>query len=381
MFDNNETASRSAPGRRVAAGDDMAVFRPRLPAAAKILPYLEEIDANRWYTNNGPLLQRFERGLAAWFGVPPERVVAVASATAGLSLCLLSAGASPGGLCILPSWTHEASAVAAVRAGLTPWLHDVDEATWQLDPAAVADSVRRQPRVTSVLVTAPFGAAVDPAPWAALAERSGVSVVIDAAGGFDGTRGGAVDTVVSLHATKVFGIGEGGVVIARDAARAERLRTLARLGLSADRTVAQAGMNAKLSEYGAAVGLAALDEWPQRRTGLRRLRAAYAARFGSDGPIRPWLPDGVSSTVVVRLPRPTVVATAEALRRRGIGTRLWWHRGCHRQPAFADLPRQALPVTEALADSVLGLPFHDDLDGRDVDRVVAALLDVVAQPA
>ncbi len=367
----------AGPAADAAAAAGIAVFRPQLPTADRLLPYLRAIDAGRRYTNQGPLLERFERRLARHFAVAPERVVAVANATAGLTLSLLAASAAEaaGRLCIMPSWTHEATAVAVLRAGLTPWLHDVDAVTWQLDPATVADGIRRDPRVAHVMVTAPFGATVDPGPWGELAERTGVGVTIDAASGFDRLRGGPVDAVVSLHATKVLGIGEGGVVVAGGTARAARIRDLARLGLSETRVLPQAGMNAKLSEYAAAVGLAALDEWPARRASLQRLRDHYATRLGGqDQAPRLWRPDGMSSTLMVRLPRPTAAATAAALADQGIETRRWWHAGCHRQPAFAGLPRQPLPVSEALADSVLGLPFHTDLDAPAIDRIAAALL-------
>lgn len=363
-----------------AVSPDIPVFRPRLPSADRLLPYLREIDAGRWYSNHGPLLDRFERALAERFAVAPERVVAVANATAGLSLCLLAARAAAGGtsradrLCVVPSWTHEATAVAVVRAGLTPWFLDVDEASWRLDPDRVAEEIRAEPRVAHVMVTAPFGAPVPFAPWADLSDRAGIGVTIDAAAGFDGLRGGPVEAVVSLHATKILGIGEGGVVVARDAARATLIRRLARLGLSEDRVIDHVGMNAKLSEYAAAVGLAALDEWPARRAGFAWRRERYAARLDGRNGIRVWRPESLASSLMVRLPGPAAVETAEALRRLGIETRRWWHAGCHRQPAFAGFPRRPLPVTEALAESVLGLPYHGDLDAAAIDRVADALL-------
>lgn len=355
---------------------EIAVFRPRLPDTDALIPFLREIDANRWYSNRGPLLERFEAALAHHFAVPAERVVAVANATAGLTLSILASGSpdrGPGGHCIMPSWTHEATAVAVVRAGLQPWLHDVSDHDWQLDPEVVTQSLRDPGKISHVMVTAPFGATVDMSRWAALADRFGVPVTIDAASGFDRLRGGPVDAVVSLHATKVLGIGEGGVVIARDAGQAERIRTLAQLGLSPDRVVMQAGMNAKLSEYGAAVGLAALADWPTRRNALIGLRDSYAARLDARTRVGLWLPEGISSTLIARLPSPNGLEVARALADRGIATRRWWHAGCHRQPAFAAVRRQPLPITDRLAASVLGLPFHDGLDQRSVERVVGAL--------
>ncbi|MFD1623153.1 DegT/DnrJ/EryC1/StrS family aminotransferase [Azospirillum griseum] len=365
----------------------LVVFQPKLPVADRLLPYLRLIDANRWYSNRGPLLARFEQALADHFAVASDRVIGVANATAGLTASLLAAGVDDAGrdgspLCILPSWTHEATAVAALRAGLTPWFHEVEEADWSLSPERVADSLRANPtlaaRVSHVIVTAPFGAVVAAEPWRALSDHFGLAVTIDAASGFDQLRGGPVDAVVSLHATKVLGVGEGGVVIAQDAQRAARLRDLVQLGLSDERVIQRAGLNAKLSEYGAAIGLAALDIWPERRATLVRLRAHYAARLGGVPGLSLWAPEGVSSTLMLRLPGPVAVETGRRLAARGIATRRWWHAGCHRQPAFAACPRHPLPITEALADSVLGLPFHEDLTLCDIDTVVDTLRDVLA---
>jgi dTDP-4-amino-4,6-dideoxygalactose transaminase len=354
--------------------ENISVFVPLLPKADSLLPYLKEIDDRRRYSNSGPLLERFETALAEHFDVAADRVVAVANATAGLTLSLLAAApAAGGGLCVMPSWTHEATAAAALRAGLIPWFHDVDEETWRLDPDTVAASILREPRVVHVLVTAPFGAAVDPAPWAALMRKTGVAVTVDAAAGFDSLRGGGIGAVVSLHATKVFGIGEGGVVIAADADAAQRIRYLAQLGLSNERRMLQVGMNAKLSEYGAAVGLAGMSEWPARRRLLSALRDDFAAAFNGKAGVRLWSPTGVSSTLMARLSRETVDAAGKRLQGLGIETRCWWGRGCHRQPALADCPRTAMPVTEALADSVLGLPFHTDISPGDIARIVAGL--------
>jgi dTDP-4-amino-4,6-dideoxygalactose transaminase len=354
---------------------NISVFVPLLPKADRLLPYLKEIDAGRRYSNGGPLLERFEAALAEHFDVAADRVVAVANATAGLTLSLLAAGPAAGGLCIMPSWTHEATAVAALRAGLTPWFHDVDEETWRLDPDTVAASIRREPRVAHVLVTAPFGAAVDQAPWAALMRDTGVAVTVDAAAGFDSLRGGDVDAVVSLHATKVFGIGEGGVVVAADASAARRIRHSAQLGLSDERRMLHVGMNAKLSEYGAAVGLAGMSEWPSRRRRLSVLRDDFAAALNGNDGVRLWSPVGVSSTLMARLSRETVDGAQARLQGLGIETRRWWGRGCHRQPALAGCPRTATPVTETLADSVIGLPFHADISPGDIARIVAGLAD------
>ena len=111
---------------------DLALFRPRLPPASAILPYLKAIDSARWYSNSGPLVSSLKERLADYFGVPAGGVVTVANGTLGLELALQAVGARPGTLCMMPSWTFAATPAAAIRAGLTPWFVDVDAASWAL---------------------------------------------------------------------------------------------------------------------------------------------------------------------------------------------------------------------------------------------------------
>ena len=111
------------------------VARPRLPSAARILPYLREIDDAGWYSNHGPLTRRFQAGLAAHWGVLPTEVALLSNATSALTLALLASGAAPGSRCLMPSWTFAASAGAVRAAGLVPHFVDVRADTWAPDPA------------------------------------------------------------------------------------------------------------------------------------------------------------------------------------------------------------------------------------------------------
>jgi dTDP-4-amino-4,6-dideoxygalactose transaminase len=81
------------------------------------------------------------------------------------------------------------------------------------------------------------------------------------------------------------------------------------------------------------------------------------------------------------LPEPQADALIGWLADRRIGARRWWGDGCHRQPAFAESPRTALPVTERLADSVVGLPFFVDISRRQIAEVAEAVKDFVDQAA
>ena len=370
-----QVAPAPAPATGPAPGP-IAVARPRLPAAEAILPYLQRIDEARWYSNFGPLLVELEQRLADRLR-PETRIVTVSNATQALTLALQAMDLPVGGHVALPAWTFVATAHAVIQAGLKPWFVDVDPATWMLDPAAVlALSSDLKRAIAAVIPVCAFGAMPDMAGWRAFRDRTGVPVLIDAAAAFDTLHDARLPAVVSLHATKVLGLGEGGYLATEDADLAHRVRQLTTFGFKGSRESLVTATNAKLSEYTAAVGLAALDNWPGDR--LRWMRTAQMLRIALIG--RPevrfqagWGSEWVTSVCTVGLPDGAADGVARMLREDGIDTRQWWDRGCHSSRAFADCRREALPVTEALAGATLGLPFSIDMEAHEIGRVGAAL--------
>ncbi len=361
------------------------VLRPLLPTAEKLLPYLQRIDASRWYTNLGPLLQEFETGVARHFSVEPDKVVTSANATLAIAQTLRALGAEPGGLCVMPSWTFVATPAAAVWAGLRPYFVDVDPASWVIRPDQIRLIARHRP-VSAVIVVSAFGAPFDLAVWDEFTRSTGIAVVADAAAGFDGfagcgQRGTKTPVALSLHATKVSGIGEGAVVIAGDTALAQRVRSFGNFGFYGRRDAAVPGVNAKMSEYAAASGLALLTEWPERRRAWAELTDAFAQEVKAMPELRlaPGFGDGwVSSYGLVELPAwASASGVVAALSRLGVETRQWWGEGCHRQSAYRDCQRTALPETERLGERVLGLPFWLGLTREDLAEVFRAMRSVL----
>lgn len=351
------------------------VARPYMPAAGRILPYLERIDEARWYSNFGPLLLEFETRLADRF-TAPAAVATAASGTLAMTLALKAMGAASGSLCAMPSWTFVATAHAAVQAGLIPWFLDVDPETWMLRPETVRGAMAAAPRpVGAVIPVCAFGRIPDLAAWAAFGEDTGLPVLLDAAAAFDALDELPVPAMVSLHATKVLGSGEGGFIAARDQALIDHVRTLTTFGFSGSRLSNVAATNAKLSEYAAAAGLASLDGWPAAR--LRYMLAAQRLRMAllaTPVQFQPgWGVDWISSVCVVRLPDGCADQVEARLALAGVDSRRWWGLGCHTSPAFRDLPRTALPATERLAASTIGLPFAMDLEMDEIDLVAHAL--------
>jgi dTDP-4-amino-4,6-dideoxygalactose transaminase len=352
---------------------DVPVSRPRMPRAESLMPYLQRIDDRRTYSNFGPLVTELETRLAQRLGMDPDCVITVANGTAGLTLALQSVVEAPKGYCLIPSWTFVATAHAVSAAGLTPFLVDVDEGSWALTPEIARDALTRiDGPVAAVMPVAPFGAPMDTEAWDRFTEQTGVPVVIDAAAGHDAVRVGTTPAVVSLHATKILGAGEGGYVVCRRQDVIVRIKQRSNFGFYGTRDAQTVGTNAKMSEYHAAVGLAAMDAYSSDIAGFRAVAAAYRERLAR----RQWVgfqagfgSEWCGSVCVARFVGADQQRIMSRLDAVGLSSRAWWGAGVHAQTAFAELPRLPLPVTEMLAQETLGLPYFVDMTDTDVERV------------
>jgi len=355
----------------------MRILRPKLPGADRLVPYLNLIDQSRVYSNYGPLSRAFEERLESRFGLPAHGVTTVANATLGLALALSAQDAPRGTLCVMPAWTFIASVHAATMAGMIPYFVDVDVESWSLLPDSVSEAMAQAPgRVGAIMPVAPFGRPVDVRAWEDFRRRSGIPIVIDAAAGFDLVQRSSIPTVVSLHATKVLGVGEGGFVMCTDTSVVREVQKRANFGFDRKREAVVLGGNAKLSEYHAAVGLAAMDEWSGARDEWMAVAQTYRRALTSSNHVH--FQDGfgqawIGSTCVVRLDDGGADRTEALLHQQGIETRRWWGAGAHTQAATQEFPRCPLPVTEKLAASTIALPFYRDLADRDIERVVDCL--------
>ena len=361
------------------------VMLPKLPEADELEPWLRKIDETRRYTNFGPLELLLRGRLGAMTGLAADQVGLFSTGTAALAVAIRTlAGGSPG-ICMMPAWTHVGTAAAVKAAGLEPFLVDCDPATWAIDPGVIErhanlDSVR------AVVPVAPFGDRLDYAAWDQFSRASGIPVAIDAAGGFDQfvNFGGAIPwgrtpVMVSLHATKVFGVGEGGLLLSGDPGVIIQAQKLSNFGIYEDRPIGDAFGNYKISEYAAAVGLASLEGWPARRRALARLASEMRGRMEAVG-VRTAPGFGgefVTSTCMVSIPSLPTDELEGLLAAQGIGVRRWWREGLQSLPAFKDCGRDGLTATSELANSYLGVPFFADMTDEQVDR----LLDVLARLA
>jgi len=362
-------------------------MRPLLLGHEVALHYLKQMDQNRWYSNFGPLVQQLESRLGDLFGTGENTVVTVSNGTAGLVNILRAMNLPKGNFCLLPAWTFIATPASIIAAGLTPYFIDVDESRWAITPETAKKAIAELGgKVSAVMAVAPFGAPIDTAAWDQFTEETGIPAIIDAAAGFDAfssiywSKPGKTPVMVSMHATKTFGAGEGGAVISTNTALIQRVREMSNFGFSGSRVITVPGTNAKMSEHTAAFALSALDLWPQTRELWLCRKWYYAEAFtkiATSVGQHPWMSEEwAASTFSIRLHKPMADKVIAALNDSGIESRQWWGKGCHLQPAYNGYPRAPLPVTEKLAASVVAVPFTLDMNQDDVNRIMQTLQDI-----
>jgi dTDP-4-amino-4,6-dideoxygalactose transaminase len=367
----------------------ISLLIPDLPSAEYLIPWLQRIDATRWYTNFGPLARELEEALSRQWPVAPTgpkdeisalRVVALNTGTSALELGIAALDLRPGGEVLLPALTFPATATAVLRNGLRPVFADVAPDTWQLTPTIARAAAARRP-LALVMPVAVFGCPLDVEAWDAFVEETGIPVLVDAAAAFGNQNiGHRVHVSFSLHATKPFGIGEGGLFVTGNGALAARVRQLSNYGFHQEQAVA-IGTNAKLSEYAAAVGLAQWARWPALQARRRAQWALYRDRVLALPGVTLQAGYGAAAlpaAVVLRLDRPASSVAAN-LAQSGIETRRWYCPALHHHAAFSGYPaigpagEAGLPVTELLETHTLGLPWHNFLDEEGMARVVGSL--------
>jgi dTDP-4-amino-4,6-dideoxygalactose transaminase len=358
---------------------------PTVPALRAVEPFFAEAERLRWFSNGGPCVTRLERECAAQLGLQHPGV-AVNNATSGLMIALRACLGVPDGvrrLVAVPSFTFVASVNAVVWAGFTPVFVDVDPDDWQVSDASLMQLKRVRGSLAGILQCSTFGTAPSAARRASLAAAArllDVPVVVDSAAGF-----GAVDEdgrplgdqgdaeVFSFHATKPFAVGEGGLVTSRSA---DVLRTVSQLnnfGFDHIRAVpGHVGINGKMPELSAAVGLAVLscfDEVLKRR----REAAAWLQEqlHGSDVQFQVGAAGSTFQFVPVALPtaesRQRLLRNAQDAR---VEVRAYFDPPMHRLLPFADCPSAgSLEVTDALAERIIGLPMANDISTASLERI------------
>ncbi len=357
------------------------IVRPVLPSIETVRARFGEVLANGKITNNGRYVRAFEAALSDSLGAP---AAVVANGTLALMLLLRALG-RPGEI-VLPSFTFGATAHAAAWAGLGLRFADLDPETWTLDPGSAARAC--SPRTVAIVPVHVFGVPCRVEALADVARTAGVPLIFDAAHGFGASYGGRCvgslgdAEIFSFHATKLFAVGEGGAVSTQRESWLESVRSGRNFGFDAGGDCEQAGINAKMSELFAIIGLQALEGFPERLARRRRIGATLRERVGKlPGITLQGAPEGAevnhqNFAVLVDpdgfgLTRDELHAAMDA---ENVMTRKYFHPPLHRMTCYEAIAGEAdLPETERVADRVLCFPIYTDMTDDEVNAMVGAL--------
>ena len=352
------------------------VYRPDLSGNEK--RYVLECLDTTWISSLGGFIERFEAAVRGATGA--DHAIGLCNGTVALHLALHCLGVGPGDEVIVPTFTYIASVNTIAQTGATPVFADCREGDWLLDPADAASRVT--PRTKAILPVHLYGAACDMRALGALAERRGLGVVEDCAEAFgttlDGQHVGTFGDVgtFSFFGNKTITTGEGGMVISRDEALAERMRVVRGQGQSLTRRYWHEvlGFNYRMTNIVAAIGLAQIERLDAILARKRAVAARYEALLRGL-PVafqRPMV--GVESShwlVSVLLPPGADRDAAQReMAARGVDTRPVFFCA-HEMPMYAKGER--FPVAENIAGRGLSLPSYPTLEDADLDRVVDAL--------
>lgn len=367
-------------GGSPAFAEPLYVGRPNLGDRQRLRARLEGVLDARWLTNNGKQVQEFEHRIAEVVGV--RHCVATCNATVALEIVARATGMS--GEVILPSMTFVATAHALQWQGIKPVFCDIDPETHNIDVTKAEELVTED--TTGIVGVHLWGRACEVERMEKLADRYGLRLVFDAAHAigcsYQGTPiGGFGDAeVFSFHATKVVNSFEGGAVATNDDALAEELRLLRNFGFRGYDNVVALGVNGKMNEAAAAMGITSLESLPDFVEANRVNYEAYGEGLSHVRGLTPVRYDSREKSTYqyvvfevnadeLHLERDELVRVLHA---ENVLARRYFYPGCHRMEPYKSLfpdATERLPETEALCRRVLVLPTGTTVSRDDVEKV------------
>lgn len=368
--------------------DTQMVGRPNLPCLDDFTDLVREVFESRWLSNRGPMVQRFEEQVAQLSGV--KHCVAVANATLGLQLIARALDLVEE--VIVPTFTFIATAHAFRWQNASPVLSDVVLDTHQIDPDCVESLINA--RTQAIVGVHLWGEACDVSRLESIASRHSLPLIFDSAHAFGCTHQSrpvgsfGLAEVFSFHATKFINTFEGGAICTNEDSLAQKLRMMVNFGFGAAEGASCLGMNAKMSEVSAAMGIANLQLMDQLVAHNRQIFEAYRSVLGRDERIRLY-PFNLSERrnlqyVVLEVVNDDDSLTRDelvwALAAENIVARRYFAPGIHRQEPYMEelRGRRHFPVADNLSRRVVLVPTGTAVNTDEaaaIGNVIRLILD------
>jgi dTDP-4-amino-4,6-dideoxygalactose transaminase len=361
---------------------------PGFPKPEDITQDISAIISSNWYTNFGPFERKFRDEISKYLG--GSHVCTTSNATQSLDIAITGLFEKPGAAnrVITQSFTFAAAAERLIANGFTPVFIDIDD-NLQPDIQQAKEYLKANHSTTAgMLIANTFGVGnPNITEWEELAGDFNLPLIIDSAAGLGsvynqgekiGLRGDC--EVFSLHATKPFAVGEGGLIVSGNKEFIEICREISNFGFGPNREVHRIGTNAKLQELNCAIGLRQLENYDKKLDSRRRTLSEYKKRLIAAG--YSFQPNDEASTVpFVTAIAPSSKIADEAIVRlheNSVEARRYY-TPLHMQKQLAkycEVPVK-LTKTEDIASRVISLPVHDNMEDDAINQVTAPLADII----
>ncbi len=378
MKEKKKSADLALFGGGPAFEDKVHVGRPNIGDREKLLDTIGDVIDRYWLTNHGPNVREFENRIAEMTGV--DHCIAMNNGTQALEITIRTAGLS--GEVIVPSFTFIATAHALQWQHITPLFCDIDPGTHNIDPDKVEQMIT--PQTTGIIGVHLWGRPCAVEALEEIAERHELKLIFDAAHAFGCSHGGRMignfgrAEIFSFHATKFFNTFEGGAVVTNDAGLAGEIRLARNFGFAGYDNVIRLGINAKMNEVSAAMGLVGLESVDEFIGTNHQNYLHYQQELKEI----PWLSlvtyDESEKCnyqyIVIEIDSPQSHIgrdlLIDILHAENVLARRYFYPGCHRmEPYRSSYSGPALPATEKLSESVISLPNGSSVDRNDISLI------------
>jgi dTDP-4-amino-4,6-dideoxygalactose transaminase len=360
------------------------VTQPDLPPLDDFIPYLRKIWASRILTNGGPFHVQLEHALCEYLGV--KHIALFANGTLALVTGLQALRIT--GEVITTPFSFVATAHSLLWNGIQPVFVDIEDRTLNLDPSKIEAAIT--PRTTAILPVHVYGHPCDIDTIQKIADTYGLKVIYDAAHAFgvDCHCGSVLKhgdlSILSFHATKVYTTFEGGAIVCPDEKIKQRIDHLKNFGFVDEVTVVAPGINGKMNEFQAALGMLQLSRVAEAFAARGKIDARYREALAGIRGIDCVPSAGEGKANFAYFPirvKPTYPLSRDALytrlRENGYYARRYFYPLITDFPMYRGLPSAAaaaLPVARRASAEILCLPIYPSLETSDHDRII----DIVA---
>ena len=347
------------------------VTKTYLSNKEKYQKYVDEIYANRWVTNNGPLVKKLEKRLAEYLGV--KNIVLVANGTSALEIAYRTLDLK--GYAITTPFSFVATTSSLVTNALKPLFADIDPQTLNIEPNKIEELIT--PNTSAIVPVHVFGNACDVEAIDKIAKKHDLKVVYDAAHAFDVEfKGNSIldygdISTLSFHATKLFHTIEGGALIINDDSLVEKARYLRNFGIQNQESIPELGINAKMNEFEAAMGLCMLDEMEEVSLKRKDVYRRYEKEL--DGLVQ-FQEQSAHSTQnysyfpIILKDEEQTLKVQKALNEKQIFPRRYFY------PSLDTLsyiePKQYSPISRDISNRILALPIYAELEENDQVKII-----------